>query len=399
MKKHGVFISYRHTDWPLAGRIYDFLDRAGFHPFWDATSMYQGSFPDTLRQEIQQAPYFLCVLTPNTFSSTNPKDWVYEEIRIALSCPDKSILLIADSDFSWPDTLPEDIESIRRHHYDEVTRNSFQGVMEQLCARSIDRDRIAAVLDWRQRLRSASNVFIANREYIERTLAPLEDRFGTELVKALKNNQDHDGENHIRFIHMSCYAASILFSPQQDMVDERAYDLGLLFNIFSWLLRDPGFSLEIVITAPGSFAARDAIDCDKLGNSALEVCPEAIFLSSYSNFCRLIEEDPNFKKAYKDKRFRFMVTEKVLPYALFQVEYKPEYQEYNHIKVDLYSEGLTSNMDRRCMMIFKGNDPENYSFFVSRYEYIRNPRESKALISRHHQLWLEQWAQLKEELE
>ena len=399
MKKHGVFISYRHVDWALAGRIYDFLDTKGVHPFWDSTTMYQGHFPDTLKQEIEQAPYFLCVLTQHTFSSENPHDWVYKEIEIALSCPNKNILLIAERDFRWPDQLPEAIRDIRQRHYDTVDRSTFRGVMEQLYARSIDWNVLAGVLDWRQRIHSAGNICLASREYIERTLAPLGDRFGAGLVKALQANQDYDGENHIRFIHMSCYAASIIFSPQQDMVDERAFDLGLLFNIFKWLLKDPGFSMEIVINAPGSVAMQDAIDCDKLGNSALEVYPEAIFLSSYNNIFRLTQEEPTFAKAYKEKRFRFMVTEKVLPYALFRVEYKPEYSAYNHMKVDLYSEGLTSNMDRRCMMIFKGDDPENYGFFVNRYEYIRDPKESKALIRQHHQQWLEQWEQLKEELE
>lgn len=399
MKKHGIFISYRHTDWALAGRIYDFLDSKGLQPFWDSTSMYQGHFPDTLQQQIMHAPYFLCVLTQNTFCSSNPNDWVYREIEIALSCPDKKILLIADSDFCWPDKLPDAIANIRQRHYDAVNRSTFRDVMEQLCQRNIDWVSLSGVLDWRQRLRSVNNVYLSDREYIERTLAPLSDRFGAELVKALQNNVVYEGENHIRFIHMSCYAASIIFSPQQDMVDERACDLGMMFNIFAWLLRDPGFSMEIVINAPGSPAMQDAIDRKKLGNSALEVYPEAIFLSSYNNIWRLIREEPTFAKAYKEKRFRFMVTESVLPYALFQVEYKPEYEEYSHIKVDLYSEGITSNMDRRCMMIFKQDDPENYNFFVRRYEYTRNPIESKALIRQHHDQWVTQWEQLKEELE
>jgi hypothetical protein len=172
-----------------------------------------------------------------------------------------------------------------------------------------------------------------------------------------------------------------------------------MFNIFAKMLQDPEFSLELVINAPGSFAMQDAIDREKLGNSALEAYQEAIFLSSYSNIHRLIQEEPSFAQAYKEKRFRFMVTENVLPYALFQVEYKPGFEEYSHVKVDLYSEGLTSNMDRRCMMIFKQDDPDNYSFFVRCYEYTRNVRESKALMKAHHAQWLAQWEELKEELE
>lgn len=403
MEKHGIFISYRHADWALAGRIYDYLDAKGMHPFWDVTSMHQGHFPEQLRQEILQAPYFLCVLNQSTFCAEDPgNDWLYKEIEIALSKPNKKILLIADGDFEWPEQLPEQLanesRNIRDCHYICVDRDNFLRKMEDLCRRDIDWSILSGVVNWRQRISASNNVYLGKREYIERMLAPLSDRFGAELVKMLSQNREYDGENHIRFIHMSCYAASIIFSPQQEMVDERAFDLGMMFNIFAWLLRDPAFNMEIVINAPGCAAVQDAIDQEKLGNSALETCPEAIFLSSYSNISRLIREEPTFAKAYKEKRFRFMVTENVLPYALFNVEYKPEYEEYSHMKVDLYSEGLTSNMDRRCMMIFKQDDPENYDFFVRRYEYTRNPRKSQALIRQNHDLWLQQWEQLKEEL-
>lgn len=399
MKKHGIFISYRHTDWALAGRIYDFLKTKGLHPFWDSTSMYQGSFPETLEREILQAPYFLCVLTPNTFGAYGPNDFVCKEIEIALSCPGKKILLVADDHFSWPESMPESIAKIKQNHYDTVTRNTFLPVMEHLFQRNIDKNMLSDTLDWKQMLLSSSNTFLSKREHIERSFATLSNRFGAELLQSIQENREYDGENRIRFIHMSCYAASIIFSPQQDMVDERAFDLGKMFSIFAWLLRDPAFNLELVINAPGCHAMHDAIEQKKLGNSALEVFPEAIFLSSYCNIQRLIQEHPVFSKAYKEKRFRFLVTESVLPYSIFQIAYKPEYDEYDHIKVDLYSEGLTSNMDRRCMVIFKKDDPDNYTFFSSRYEYIRNPVVSKKLIKQYHTQWTEQWEQLKEELE
>ena len=397
MGKHSVFISYRHADWALAGRIYDFLEERGLCPFWDATTMRQGSFPDTLEQAIRQSPYFLCVLTENTFSRMSPDDWLYKEVKIALSCPDKEILLIADPSFSWPSNMPEEIVQIQNHHYDVVDRATFRNVMWQICQRSIDWNKLTGTLDWRKRLNSLSNVYLTDRERIERTLAPLSDRFGVDLVESIRQKKEFSGENQIRFIHMSCYAASIIFSPQQNMVDERAYDLGMMFNIFAQLLRDEEFSLEIIINAPGCTAAQDAVEHDKLGNSALEACPEAIFLSSYANISRLIQEEPVFRNAFQQKRFRFMVTENVLPYALFQVEYKPGYEENSHIKIDLYSEGLSSNMDRRCMLIFKQDDPENHNFFVRRYEYTRNVKESARLIKKNHENWLAQWKQLQEE--
>ena len=138
MGKHGIFISYRHTDWALAGRIYDFLERKGLHPFWDSTTMHQGSFPETLKNEIRQAPYFLCLLTSHTFSTMDENDWVYREVVIALEDPKKKILLLAEAGFTWPANMPEEISRIREHHYDTLDRKTFTGLMEDLCRSSIN---------------------------------------------------------------------------------------------------------------------------------------------------------------------------------------------------------------------------------------------------------------------
>ena len=136
---------------------------------------------------------------------------------------------------------------------------------------------------------------------------------------------------------------------------------------------------------------------EKLGNSSLESCPEAVFYGSYAGVKGLMENDPVFSAAAKEKRFKFMVTESVLPYALFQIVYKDNWKEYNHIKVDLYSSGMDSNMNRRSMVVFESADEENYNFFASRYNYIRNARESKALITLHNDEWLAKWEEIKDE--
>ena len=397
MKRYGVFISHRHEDWMLAGRVFDILESRGFQPFLDADSMRQGDFHKTLEKHVQETPYFLCLLTKYTFQTMDPEDWIYKEIKTALESS-REILLLAERGFVFPTELPEEIEVISRYHCYEFDRTNFLDVLNRICQRDIKKELLTDVLDWKNSLKVRGTTCLYPRKQIEREIAPLEDRFGVERVRCIKEGKPYTGANHIQFVHMSCYAASIIFSHEVDMVDEQAFDRGLMFNIFANLLEDEEFSLELIINAPGSFAVSDAIDNKKLGNSALEAYPEAIFLSAYCNIRRLIKEDPVFTKAYQDKRFRFMVTESVLPYALFQMEYNPGFEEYSHIKVDLYSEGLVSNMDRRCMMIFKEDDPENYSFFAERYKFIRNVRESRRLITANHERWLQEWADMQEEL-
>ena len=395
--KYGVFISHRHEDWALAGRVYDILENRGFQPFLDVNSLHQGNYCETLEKCVRETPYFLCLLTEHTFQSVDAEDWVIREIKAALES-NREIILLAEQGFRFPENLPDEIRKIADFQHYEFDRSNFRERVEKICRFDLKKEVMYDVLDWRIGLGTQAVTCLAPRKKVEREFAPLEKRFGMERVRCIKEGRPYTGENHIQFVHMSCYAASIIFSHEKEMVDEQAFDRGLMFNIFASLLEDEEFSLEIVINAPGSVGMQDAIDHKKLGNSALEAYPEAIFLSSYCNIQRLIREDPVFGKAYREKRFRFMVTESVLPYALFQMEYKPGFEAYSHMKVDLYSEGLVSNMDRRCMMIFKETDPENYSFFVERYKCVRNVRESRRLIAENHERWLQEWADMQEEM-
>jgi len=337
------------------------------------------------------------VLTKNTFSNISADSWICREIAVALA-HHREILLMADEQFDWPETLSPEIDTIRNHHYYVFNRETFLQIMEKICRRDIRQSKLAGVINWRTRIKSLSKTYVASREFMESEIATLDSRFGEEFIQCVRERREYTGENRIKFIHMSCYAASIIFCPAVDMVDERAFDLGMMFNVFAYLLKHDDFSLELIINAPGSYAAQDAVDNEKLGNSSMEANAEAIFLASYYNIQRLIREDPVFQKAYQNKRFRIMVTDNVMPYSLFQIEYQKGYEENNPIKVDLYSEGLISNMDRRCMLFFKEDDPENYNFFVQRYEYLRNVKKSRRLIKENHDQWIRAWEEFQEEM-
>lgn len=397
MEKYGVFISHRHADWALAGRIFDYLEARGFQPFLDAYSMRQGDFHQALDKMVTQAPYFLCILTKHTLVNLNTEDWIFKEIKAALKSKRK-ILLLAEEDFLFPDTLPPEIEPLRRQHRYEIDRLNFWDVMERICKTDLQNERLAKVYDWQKRISANQNVFLSSRSEIEQHYASLEDRFGSELVRCIRSGKEYSGKNRIKSIRMSCYAANIIFTSEKNMVDHLAFDRGMMFNIFAQLLKDDEFSLEIITNAPGSDAAQDAIVNERLANSALEAFPEAVFLSSYCSIQQLLREDPIFREAHLSNRFHFMVTQKVLPYALFHITYKDGYEKYDHVKIDLYSEGLVSNMNRRTMLIFRESDPENYRFFVERYHYIRDVRASQQLIKEHHGKWLQEWVDLKEEM-
>lgn len=395
---HGIFISHKSEDWALAGRIYDYFNASGYCPFLDVESLHQGNFDVSLEEKIRSTPYFLLVLTQNTFKDVASTSWVLREIRVALES-NRMIFLVAVDKFRWPkDKWASDLAELYNKHIYYVNKTNFFSIMKKLVDEDISGEQLVSVIDWKKKARFMSQTYLTSREQIQKTICTLEARFGSELVSCVKNNQPFSGQNYVKSIHMSCYAASLVFAPQINMVDERAFDRGVLFNIFTELLKDDEFSLEIIITAPGSMAAKEAEESEKLGNGRLEEYPEAVFLSSYSNIFRLIEQDPVFVKAKRERRFKFMVTDMALPYALFQINYKTEYNKYDHIKVDLYSEGLTSNMERRSMLIFRETDIENYAFFEERYNKTRNLKRSSKLIEDNHQKWISDWEKLKGEI-
>lgn len=402
IKNHGIFINHRHDNRYLAGRIYDFFVRKGMNPFLDIYSLQQGKYREDIICRIKRTPYFLCVLTPNSLDGLapeDPEDIYYQELETAFNSETTKVLVVVLGEFDLPRDLPEKIRELPQCHYYSLTKDmsNFYSVMEQLYKNDISQSVLLDFLDWKDLCTAKGGTYLASRMTVENEIATIENRFGKEFIECVKKGTPFAGTQKIKYIRMSCFAASIIFTPQRHRLDYRAYDRGLMFNIFAQLLKDPDFSLEIVINAPSSCAVTDAIENEKLGNSSLESCPKAIFLGSYAGVKALAESDPVFVEAVREKRFRFMVTENVLAYAIFQIVYKERWKDYNHIKVDLYSEGIGSSMDRRSMVIFESNDEENYNFFVSRYNYIRNARKSKNLIMLHNEEWLAEWEEIKDE--
>lgn len=396
MEKHGIFINHKHDQRYLAGRIYDYFTGKGVNPFLDTHSIGSGNYfePDIIR-EINSTPYFLCVLTPGAWNQLDESSVYYAEIETALKNKDTAVFVIVCEGFRFPDALPPALEEMRGIQYCTLLNDmsNFFAVMDQLYA-AMDLRRLEDVLDWKSRSILRGETLVLSRSEMESEIATLSSRFGKELIECVDAKKPFEGVQTVRRIRMSCYAASIIFTPNQNMLDEQAYDRGRMFNIFSELLKDEDFSLEIIINAPGSVAMKDVIVNRKHGNSSQEGTPEAIFYGSYAGISQLTKEDPIFRKAAGENRFRFMVTENILPYAIFQIDYKKGWEKYNHVKVDLYSEGIVSTMERRSLLFFADTDKENYEFFRNRYKYIRNPEKSLALIRRNHGRWIRKWKRI-----
>lgn len=415
INKHGIFINYKRSHKDLAGRIYDYLTLRGLNPFMDEYSMNQGEdFRDTLEQEIIDSLFFLSILSEDGVKDLTAPDHedkpFYKEVETACLHNKKILMIVVGGiDFYSIGELPKEIEKIKYiNHYPLPKENRhFHSVIDNLLKNDIlneavtDKKTLEEALNWRMYAKHRANTLLAPRTELESSIASLNNRFGVDFVECVRNKEPFTGDYRIKEINMTCYAASIVVAPDKNMNDRKAYDFGLMFNIFAYLLEDMDFSLRIITNAPCTPATEDAIEYAKTGNSALEDYEEAGFLGSYASINQLREKEP-YKSAFTEKRFRFMVTDCSLPYSLFQIQYKNGWEEFDHIKVDLYSYGIDSNADRRSMVIFRKTDSANYDFFEKQIQYLKskeNRKRSDKLIRENHDKWIEKWNELKAQME
>lgn len=90
-----VFISYRRSGGALAHAFRADLERAG-KSAWMDDQIEAEDFPIRLRLEIQDAPFFLLLLTGDAVEKLfNPNDWMRKEIKIAFESRRRIIILDA----------------------------------------------------------------------------------------------------------------------------------------------------------------------------------------------------------------------------------------------------------------------------------------------------------------
>lgn len=403
---HGMFISYKRSHKHLAGRIFDYFRAKGVNPFMDEHSIGRTSdYEEKILRIIKSAPYFLCLLTADGLKDLcapeRKRKMFYKEVKCALDARcDIMTVLYGDVDAAQlSELLPRELAKFSKVTTFRIPQDSnaqFFHVMDDLM-KEISPKKLHGTINWREYTARNSNVRMLKRSVLESTTASFDMRFGKAFMDCIENGTDYTGENHVREINLACYAGSIIFTPERHSVDRRAYDIGKMFKIFRALLTDSEFTLRLVINAPDSPAVQDAVRYSRLGNNAYEERPEAVFLSAYSGIRGLLAEEP-FRTAEKEKRLSLTLTDCVMPFSIFHVVYKKGWETFNHVKIDLYSLDLDSSADRRSMLIFEKDDPENYQFFVHQFEFLRKQdlKSTRDRIRQNNDKWLQEWEDMKE---
>ena len=113
--KQGIFISYRRdTGSTMARMIYDRLRlERHYECFLDVEKLNVGNFRENIAAEMDKCRIFLLILSRNALNRcVNPNDNVRQEIEAAME-RNLEIIPVTDSDFSWPEPMPEGLETVK----------------------------------------------------------------------------------------------------------------------------------------------------------------------------------------------------------------------------------------------------------------------------------------------
>ena len=124
-QNYDVFISYRRSSFESAQLIATHLKSAGYRVFIDVEALRSGRFNEQLYHVIDQCKDFLLVLPENALDRCNdPEDWVRKEVIRALE-KGKNIIPVMLSGFSWPEPMPEGMETLKDYQAITATSNEY----------------------------------------------------------------------------------------------------------------------------------------------------------------------------------------------------------------------------------------------------------------------------------
>ena len=133
--QHLAFISYRREQGSEVARIVQGeMARRGVSCFLDVKDLKAEHFGNRLLKEIELAPNFILVLSPNSLDRcSNHDDWLRREIAHALK-HHKNIVPLMLNNFLFPPTeqLPEEIRGIERHNGVTYSHEYFEATFDKL---------------------------------------------------------------------------------------------------------------------------------------------------------------------------------------------------------------------------------------------------------------------------
>ena len=133
MMPYDIFISYRRVGGEYTAKIlHDKLTQRGYQVFFDVESLRSGEFNRRLFSVIDECTDFLLVLSPGSLDRCgDPQDWVRQELAYAIA-QKKNIIPVMLRNFSFPVTLPQEIDAVRWCNGLEASAEFFDAFLEKL---------------------------------------------------------------------------------------------------------------------------------------------------------------------------------------------------------------------------------------------------------------------------
>lgn len=197
------------------------------------------------------------------------------------------------------------------------------------------------------------------------------------------------GYKYIRNIKLMNLACNLFLNPEiADIRDLRVDGTSSLADSLHKIMEETNARLELMLIEPSSsnlFDVKTKIANHRTGSSA-----GAVF-TAIEAVHRMLSSDPIYKRLYPS-RFEFFLSRVSLPFGIFNVEFLSGYEQYNHVKVDLYSAALHSEDERRSFIIFQSQAPDNYNFFVNNFDRMKSNSDiCKKPTAKQMKAWVERW--------
>ncbi len=135
MVKYAAFISYRREGGADTARlIRSAIGTRGYPIFLDVDDLGASHFDDRLLDEIERAPNFIVILTPDALHRCkNEKDWLRREIAHAIATG-RNIIPVLKEGFAFPrpEELPEEIAFLPRYNCVPYSHIYFDSTIDKL---------------------------------------------------------------------------------------------------------------------------------------------------------------------------------------------------------------------------------------------------------------------------
>lgn len=226
--------------------------------------------------------------------------------------------------------------------------------------------------------RSENNLLLGPRELIHR-----------KYTIANRLHLYDDGYRFVRKIRIMNIASSLIINPRFATNEHQEENSEKLSDAIQKILAEKHATLELMLLEPSDANLKDAVT--KMANPSAGTL-EGLVFGAWEMLYLNLTSPTVYSQAFDLKRFLCFSISVGIPYAIFNVEFDFEYQQYDHVKIDLYSSEIGNENERRSFVIWKDLDYENYMFFVRNFDAIRSNRNICHQVGlKEMEEWTDKW--------